>query len=103
MRDRFRDLVAGQPAEYDGVELLPVRLARAATQLFDAVAGTGISVLAPLGLRVPIGASDPDAATAERLQITFGEGPCLQAATTGRPVIATPESYAQSWPLLYQN
>jgi hypothetical protein len=101
VRDRFRELVAGQPAEYAGVELLPVRLARAATELFDAVDGVGISVLAP-GLRVPIGASDPDAAAAERLQVTFGEGPCLQAAATGRPVVATPDQYARCWPLLYQ-
>jgi hypothetical protein len=102
VRERFRHLVSRQPARYALAELLPVRLARAATQVLDTVDGAGISVVAPPGMRIPIGASDTDAATAERLQFTFGEGPCLQAARTGLPVFAGPEEYAASWPLLYE-
>jgi hypothetical protein len=102
VRQRFRSRVAEQPAQFAGPELLPVRLARAAVDLLPGVAGVGITVQAPRGARIPIGASDPDAATAERLQFTFGEGPCLQAATTGRPVLADPARYTRSWPLLYE-
>jgi hypothetical protein len=75
--ERFAARVRGQPAELAGPELLPVRLARAAVRVLPGVAGAGISVLADPGMRVPLGASDEDAATAERLQFTVGEGPCL--------------------------
>lgn len=102
MRERFRDRVAGQPAELAGAELLPVRLARATVDVLPGVAGVGINVQAPHGVRIPIGASDEDAAAAERLQFTFGEGPCLQAASTGRPVLADPARFNRTWPLLYE-
>jgi hypothetical protein len=58
-------------------------------------------VLSVPSTRVPVGASDPAAATAERLQFTVGEGPCLHAYATGRPVFATSTVYAQQWPVLY--
>jgi hypothetical protein len=102
VRERFRELVARQPAQFVAPELLPVRLARAAVDIAPAVHGAGISVLAPGGVRIPIGASDPHAATAERLQFTFGEGPCVQVARTGRPLFADAARFAASWPLLYQ-
>jgi hypothetical protein len=66
------------------------------------VAGAGISVLADPGMRVPLGASDEDAATAERLQFTVGEGPCLQAHGSARPVYAPAAVFAVRWPLLYE-
>ena len=57
-------------------ELLPVRLARACARVLPA-AGVGISLFGSNGIRVPVGASDDDAAIAERLQFTAAEGPCL--------------------------
>lgn len=54
------------------------------------------------GMRVPLGASDEDAATAERLQFTVGEGPCLQAHSSARPVYTPAAVFAARWPLLYE-
>ena len=99
--ERFAASVRGQPAELAGPELLPVRLARAAVRVLPGVAGAGISVLATPGMRVPLGASDEDAATAEQLQFTVGEGPCLQAHTSALPVYAPAAVFTARWPLLY--
>ena len=100
--ERFAASVRGQPAELAGPQLLPVRLARAAVRVLPGVAGAGISVLADPGMRVPLGASDDDAATAERLQFTVGEGPCLLAHSSARPVYAPAAVFAARWPLLYE-
>ena len=99
--ERFAASVRGQPAELAGPELLPVRLARAAVRVLPGVAGAGISVLAEPGMRVPLGASDEDAATAEQLQFTVGAGPCLQAHTSALPVYAPAAVFTARWPLLY--
>jgi hypothetical protein len=69
-------------------ELLPVRLARACIRVLP-VAGVGISMFGTEGIRIPIGASDEDAANAERLQFTAAEGPCLDAHALARSVLAT--------------
>lgn len=99
--DRFSAMLSAQPAQFDGPELLPVRLARATVQMLPEVDGAGISVLADPALRVPLGASDPDAATAERLQFTLGVGPCLLAHATGESVVADDGMFAARWPQLY--
>ncbi len=98
--DQFDDLVRAEQRTFAGPELLPVRLARAAVAILQ-VDGAGISVLSNPGMRVPIGASDPMAAAAERLQFTVGEGPCLLAHATGQPVFATSEFFEHRWPVLY--
>lgn len=85
-------------AASDIAELLPVWLAQACVQALP-VAGAAISVMD--GLRVPIGASDHNAAIAERLQTTLGEGPCLAAHQTRRPVVATEGSIRDTWPAFY--
>ncbi len=99
--ERFRVLVDDEAAEIPGNELLPERLARATARLLVEVDGAGISVVADGGLRIPLGASDADAATAERLQFTVGEGPCLHAIATGESVFAHSEQIAATWPQLY--
>ncbi|MCW2529658.1 MAG: hypothetical protein JWM76_4518 [Pseudonocardiales bacterium] len=77
-------------------ELLPVRLARACVAVLP-VTGAGLSLIDE-DFRVPIGASDDAAEAAERLQFTQGEGPCLDAARSGRVVIAEAEHIEQRWP-----
>src|ERR1700712_1960277 len=77
-------------------ELLPVRLARACVAVLP-VTGAGLSLLND-DFRVPLGASDDAAETAERLQFTQGEGPCLNAARSGRVVIAQAEQIEPRWP-----
>jgi hypothetical protein len=52
------------------------------------VDGAGISLFFASDRRLPLGASDPDTAEAERLQFTVGEGPCLTSYVTGEPVLA---------------
>ena len=93
--DRFMAAYAG--SDVAGPELLPVRLARACAGVLP-VAGVGISTFGPPGLRIPVGPSDDDAATAERLQFTTGEGPCLDAHALSRSVLATESLIAQRWP-----
>ena len=82
-----------------GQDVLPSVLARACTHVlsFDAA---GLSLMSGPGARVPLGASSEDAAVAERLQFTVGEGPCFSAMHTGRPVVVTEEDFAQQWPAL---
>jgi hypothetical protein len=87
-------------AEVAGPELLPVRLARACVEVLP-VAGVGISMFGSFGVRIPVGASDDDAAAAERLQFTAAEGPCLDAHTLARSVLATETLIAQRWPDFY--
>ena len=80
-------------------ELLPNALARACTQVlpFDAA---GLSLMSSPTARVPLGASDDTALEAERLQFSFGDGPCFHAMREGRPVVVSEESFARTWPLL---
>ena len=82
-----------------GGELLPSLLARAAARVLSAD-GAGLSLMSGPGLRLPLGASSDDAATAERLQFSVGEGPCFEAYREGRPVTVTPEKMAARWPVL---
>lgn len=99
---RFAARMRDQPPEWVVPGWLPARLAHAAVQVLPGVGGAGINVLAGPGMRIPLGASDDVAATAERLQFTMGEGPCLPACASGGAVIATGAMIAGRWPLLYQ-
>jgi hypothetical protein len=85
--------------ELAAVELLPVLLARACAQALG-VAGAGISVFAD-DFRVPLGASDLDAGTAERLQFTLGEGPCLDAYRHSEPFRGDETRLQGRWPIFY--
>ena len=63
------------------------------------VEGAGISVTQDL--RVPLGSSDAMAATAERLQTTLGEGPCLDAVAAPMPLTAGLGVMAIRWPVFH--
>ena len=99
--ERFDAAVTEQAAAYPEAELLPVRLARACVRVL-AVGGAGISALAHPDLRLPIGASDDVAGYVERLQFTYGEGPCLHAYATGRPQLVPAGELRQRWPELHR-
>ncbi len=95
---RYRAAWAGSRDQDTAIpELLPVRLARACVQVLP-VAGAGLSLLNH-DFRVPVGASDETASSAERLQFTQGEGPCLDAARMSRIVIAGESDIRAQWPL----
>jgi hypothetical protein len=95
----FRVALAATAAELPGPELLPERLARACARVLP-VDGAGISLFFAPDRRLPLGASDPVAAEAERLQFTAGEGPCLTAQAEG-PVLADEASIRSRWPGYY--
>ncbi|MGY1985501.1 ANTAR domain-containing protein [Blastococcus sp. SYSU DS0669] len=81
-----------------GPEGLPLRLSRACAELLH-VDGAGLSVVDGTGRRLPLGASNPEASNAERLQFTAGEGPCATADSTGQPVLAVEEELRRRWPV----
>lgn len=49
--------------------------------------GAGVSIVDGDGTREPLYASDEVATVIERLQLTLGEGPCVELARTGTPVL----------------
>jgi hypothetical protein len=81
-------------------ELLPARLALAVTEVLP-VDGAGLTLHAQDGMRAPIGASDPTTAHAERLQFTFGAGPCLRAADDGVVIAFDEEDIRRNWAELH--
>jgi hypothetical protein len=80
-----------------GPELLPKRLSLACAQMLP-VDGAGISVADAAGQRIPLGASSSDAACAERLQFTAGDGPCTSAQAAREPVFAVLGTLYRRWP-----
>jgi hypothetical protein len=75
------------------------RLCRAAVGMLPAT-GVGVSVMSDQGVPVTTAASDATSARVEELQFTVGEGPCLDAYASRRPVL-TPDLMAAGparWP-----
>ena len=95
-----RALDQPSPPELRGPEMLAVRLSRACVDALP-VDGAGLSIHTMKGLRTPIGASDPVASQAERLQFTFGEGPCLRAHDDGVAIAFDEALIARNWPALH--
>jgi hypothetical protein len=96
-----RELDQLPPPELRGAEMLAVRLSRACVAALP-VDGAGLSIHTAHGLRTPIGASDPAASRAERLQFTFGHGPCLRAHDDGVAIGFDEEMIAKNWPELHE-
>ncbi|MGY1841000.1 MULTISPECIES: hypothetical protein [unclassified Modestobacter] len=98
--DRFTRELDAAPPELHAPEMLGVRLARACAAALP-VDGAGIGIHDSGGLRTPLGASDPTAAQAERLQFTQGVGPCMQAHDDGVTIAFDEADIARSWPALH--
>ncbi|MGY1887522.1 GAF and ANTAR domain-containing protein [Blastococcus sp. SYSU DS0753] len=81
-----------------GPEALPLRLSRVCAELLR-VDGAGLVLVDGTARRLPLGASDPAAASAERMQFTVGEGPCATAQATGQPVFAVEDDLRRRWPI----
>lgn len=96
--DDFASALARESAADPDPASLPTRLARAAVRALP-VQGAGITLAQdePVG-RLPVGASDPTAALAERLQFTAGDGPCLTSSRLGQPVFSDEEDAGKRWP-----
>lgn len=69
----------------DGIGL-PAILAAACTRSLP-VSGVGLALMTDEGPAGTIAATDGAAIELERLQFTLGEGPCVDASKTGRPVL----------------
>jgi hypothetical protein len=70
----FHIALAASAVDLPGPELLPERLARACALVLP-VDGAGISLFFASDRRLPLGASDPVSAEAERLQFTQARVP----------------------------
>src|SRR4051812_4208144 len=51
------------------------------------VDGAGVTMLAGTGTRLPVWSSDGVSAEVEDLQVTLGQGPCVDAIASGLPVL----------------
>lgn len=78
------------------------RLCRVVTRQLG-VSGVGLSVLSESGEPLATAASEPGHARVQELQFTLGDGPCLEAFRTGRPVL-TPDlaEVSTRWPAYVQ-
>jgi hypothetical protein len=81
-----------------GVDL-PDSLVRLCAQTLP-VSGVGLAVMTEEGPAGTVAASDGGALQLEELQFTLGEGPCVDASRTGRPVLAPDLARTSSrrWP-----
>jgi hypothetical protein len=93
----FATQISAAERDFPGPELLPERLARACAAVLP-VDGAGLSAFFAEDRRLPLGASDQPSASAERLQFTIGEGPCLTAHATGEPIFADEHELQARWP-----
>ena len=81
--------------------VLAEQICRACVAGLD-VDGAAISVLTASTLRETLWASDATAELLEDLQFSLGEGPCIEAATTGRPVLVpdlSDTARTSRWPI----
>jgi GAF domain-containing protein len=88
-RARVLALIAQQPVQRDGVDGVAGFLRRLCAAVVPALAasGAGLSVMADNEVRGLTTASDPAAERIEELQFVLGEGPCIDAFATRRPVL----------------
>ncbi|MFI6238834.1 GAF and ANTAR domain-containing protein [Micromonospora sp. NPDC050795] len=82
----IKGLILGHPAENGGNESLLRRVCSTAAKELSA-SGVGISVMTESGIRAATAASDPASELLEELQFMFGEGPCVDAFASRRPVL----------------
>jgi GAF domain-containing protein len=82
----IRSLIAARPSRADGTIDLLQRVCQTAAHTLSA-SGAGISVLTTDGVRGLCAASDPHSERLEELQFVYGEGPCVDAFESRRPVL----------------
>lgn len=90
--DQVLALIAQEPGQHDdkpgafgGLQ----RLCRAASRALPAL-GVGVIVMSEWGEPATVASSGPFCEAIQELQLTLGEGPCLDAYTSRRPVL-TPD------------
>ena len=103
MADRvtaIRNLIAAQPGPNSSTTDYLQRVCQTAASAL-AASGTGISVLTDDGVRGVYAASDPRSERIEELQFVLGEGPCIDAFNSRRPVLIPDlsDDTAARWPM----
>jgi hypothetical protein len=95
-RATVQSLINRQPVHLDSLR----RICHAAVEALSA-SGSGINVMTADGTRGVCAASDPVSERIEELQFVLGEGPCIDAFTARRPVLAADlsEAAAHRWPV----
>jgi GAF domain-containing protein len=91
---------AATPPKSDGVIGRLQRVCRDAALALSA-SGVGVSVMAANGVHGMATASDPATARIEELQFTVGEGPCVDAFASSRPVLVPDlsDGVMRRWPI----
>jgi hypothetical protein len=97
--DRWARLVAGAGHERAAQ---PLRICELCVEGLG-VSGAGIAMVTTSGHRGVVCATNDVAATIEDLQLTLGEGPCVDAARAGSPVLlpdlgVSPDVAVERWP-----
>jgi hypothetical protein len=92
--------LAGPAPDKGDIAMTLERVCLAAVALVDA-SGAGVSLMADHGIHSFAAASDAVSRRIEELQFTLGEGPCLDAFSTGQPVLVPDlsESARDRWPI----
>ena len=90
---RIRGLILTQETAQHAVDLL----AEVAHETTPQASGAGVSLIHQ-SQRVSVGATDLLVRTADDLQYTLGEGPCLAAWSTGKPVLIDDTTVDERFP-----
>lgn len=100
---RAQQLIADQPGAVGRPGNVADKLRRICGAAASALSasGTGVSVMTSAGTWGFAVASDPSCQRLEELQFTLGEGPCIDAMATNRPVLVADVSDGASarWPM----
>jgi GAF domain-containing protein len=100
---RVQQLIAAQPGTVGRPGNVADKLRRICGAAASALSasGTGVSVMTSAGTWGFAVASDPSCQRLEELQFTLGEGPCIDAMATNRPVLVADVSDGASgrWPM----
>ena len=98
-RERWARLLAASAPERAAQ---PLRICQLCVDTL-AVTGAGIAMVTAVGHRGVVCATNDVSAMIEDLQLTLGEGPCVDAAATGSPVLLSdlaqsPDVAVERWP-----
>ena len=85
-RSRVQEILAAVWATCPDGSELPAALAELCVHALP-VSGAGLSLMTEAGPAGTVTATDGPALELEELQFTLGEGPCVDASRTGRPVL----------------
>jgi GAF domain-containing protein len=96
----IQELIAAQPSRSRSTTDFLQRVCQTAARTLSA-SGTGISVLTADGVRGVCAASDPHSQRLEELQFVYGEGPCIDAFQSRRPVLVPDlaDDATARWPM----